>query len=214
MTPESLRTYRLSTGRNLRQFGDYLGVTGAAVCQWENNQARIPKSIIKLIDALQRLEFKKPGTAKHSEGYVLILAPNHPSANQTGYVSEHVLVCEKVLGKPLPFNAITHHIDGKKDNNKNSNLVICQDLDYHNLLHRRERALKECGHASWRKCVYCQEYDSLNNMVERKAHRYSQAHHKKCRSEYEKFRRAIRKIRGEYRAFISGHNLTCKKVPK
>ena len=56
MTPSDLRTYRLSTGRNLRQFGDYLGVTGAAVSAWETGRNRFPRWLVNHIDTLKRLE--------------------------------------------------------------------------------------------------------------------------------------------------------------
>jgi len=212
MTPTDLKTYRFSTGRNLRQFGEYLGVTGAAVSQWELGHTPIPKWLVKLINALQKIELlekphpKKPGVIKHSEGYVLILNKSHPRANNKGYVPEHILICEKVLGKPLPIDALPHHVDGKRDNNQNTNLVICQDLDYHNLLHRRERALKECGHASWRKCCYCHKYDSLAELVERKGSRYSVSYHKRCHAEYARMHKKTGMTYREYRTYLKGHN--------
>lgn len=56
MTAESLKAYRLSTGRNLRQFGEYLGVTGAAVSAWETGRNRLPRWLVNHIDTLKRLE--------------------------------------------------------------------------------------------------------------------------------------------------------------
>jgi hypothetical protein len=56
MTPESLRSYRLSTGRNLRQFGEYLGVTPQCVSQWEQGRYIIPTWALKLIYALKTIE--------------------------------------------------------------------------------------------------------------------------------------------------------------
>jgi transcriptional regulator with XRE-family HTH domain len=56
MMPEYLRQYRLSTGRNLRQFGEYIGVTGAAVSAWECGRNPLPKWLVNHIDTLKRLE--------------------------------------------------------------------------------------------------------------------------------------------------------------
>jgi hypothetical protein len=56
MTAESLRSYRLATGRNLRQFGEYLGVCGAAVSAWECGRNPIPKWLVNHVDTLKRLE--------------------------------------------------------------------------------------------------------------------------------------------------------------
>ena len=120
----------------------------------------------------------------HSEGYLWIYTPSHPKA-RNGYVLEHVLVCERALGKYLPPKAEPHHVDGNRSNNLNLNLVLCQDRAYHMLLEMRTRAYEACGHASWRKCNYCHEYDDP-------AHLYigSNVFHRGCQNEYQKKRRA------------------------
>lgn len=59
------------------------------------------------------------------------------------YRYQHILVAERILGKPLPHGAIIHHVDGCKYNNEPSNLVICPDKSYHNLIHKR---MKELGY--------------------------------------------------------------------
>jgi hypothetical protein len=84
-----------------------------------------------------------------SGGYKLIRCPDHPRADERGYVRE-------ALGKLLPEKAIVHHGNGTKISGP---LVICQDEQYHRLLHQRMRAHEACGHAGWRKCQFCQRYD-------------------------------------------------------
>ena len=101
---------------------------------------------------------------KLNGGYVLIYHPYHPNANSEGFVREHRLVVEKSLGKPIPATSIVHHIDGNKANNKTNNLVLCQDIAYHNLLHQRQRALDACGNANYLKCTLCHEYDLPENL--------------------------------------------------
>src|SRR3990167_9989532 len=54
----------------------------------------------------------------------------------------HILVAEKALGRPLPEGVEVHHHDENRQNNSNSNLVICQDVAYHRLLHVIMRVLR------------------------------------------------------------------------
>lgn len=57
----------------------------------------------------------------------------------------HVLIAETALGHPLPAGAEVHHVDEDRTNNKNANLVICQDKAYHKLLHVRMRIVRAGG---------------------------------------------------------------------
>ncbi len=75
------------------------------------------------------------GGKTSSHGYVFILKLNHSKANRHGYVREHILIAEKVLGKLLPDAAIVHHVNEDVSDNRKENLVICEDRAYHNLLH-------------------------------------------------------------------------------
>jgi hypothetical protein len=77
-------------------------------------------------------------------------------------VAEHILLAEKTLGKILPKKALVHHWNGYGKGNKD--LVICEDFAYHNLLHARERAYRETGHANYKKCYFCKEYDDPENL--------------------------------------------------
>lgn len=85
--------------------------------------------------------------------------PEHPQAQKQGYVLEHILIAENVLGKPLPPKAVIHHVDGDRQNNSPNNLVICEDNNYHKLLHQRMNALKFGGDKNMRKCIHCKKYD-------------------------------------------------------
>ena len=99
-------------------------------------------------------------------GYRRVYSPTHPRANKKGYVMEHTLMAEKALGHLLPPGVETHHVNGSRDNGP---LVICQNSGYHQLLHCREKALKVCGHANWRKCRDCGEYDAAENLRSNKS---------------------------------------------
>ena len=94
-------------------------------------------------------------------GYKRVYKPDHPRAGINGQVYEHTLIAEKALDKLLPKGVEVHHYGKKTDNTK---LVICQDQAYHKLLHQRMRAFKACGHAYWRKCQFCKQYDDTKTL--------------------------------------------------
>lgn len=77
----------------------------------------------------------------------------------------HVLVAEKALGRPLPRGAEVHHFDEDRSNDAPSNLVICPSRSYHQLLHRRQDALKACGHAHWIHCWLCGAYSEPSDLL-------------------------------------------------
>ena len=130
----------------------------------------------------------KGGVVQLIGGYVGVLKPEHPRAStSTGYVREHILVAEHALGRPLPPKAQVHHVNRITHENAGSNLVICQDNAYHSLLHQRQRAYEACGHAEWRRCPYCKQYDDPANMWISKSYRRS-ARHRSCQALYDRLR--------------------------
>lgn len=100
--------------------------------------------------------------------------------------SEHRQIVEEVLGRKLPSRVEVHHVDGGFLNNAKTNLVVCQDRAYHMLLHRRTRALDECGNANWRKCPFCKKYDDPVDMVSHGVNNMKV--HASCRQAYYKVR--------------------------
>lgn len=89
-------------------------------------------------------------------------------------------IVEKVLGRKLDGKHPVHHIDRSNTNDTPSNLVVCEDAEYHNLIHRRTEALHSCGNAKWIRCNYCKKYDKAENLYIGQRSSY----HKDCKKIY------------------------------
>ncbi len=66
----------------------------------------------------------KGGTTRHHAGYLMVRIPDHPRARTGGYVFEHIIVMERVLGRPLSPDETVHHLNGVRDDNRPENLEL------------------------------------------------------------------------------------------
>lgn len=109
----------------------------------------------------------KGGRRKTNRGYILVYCPEHPRATALRCVFEHIIIAERALGHYLPSGVVVHHVNEDRGDNRNSNLVICENNAYHALLHQRMRAMKAGVPANWLKCQYCQRYDAPERLYTR-----------------------------------------------
>lgn len=72
----------------------------------------------------ERNHFWRGGRTIDKHGYVLVKSPDHPHRTAAGYVREHRLVMERVLGRYLERREVVHHIDGDPANNDPANLEV------------------------------------------------------------------------------------------
>jgi hypothetical protein len=74
----------------------------------------------------------KGGSTIDQDGYRLVIAPKgHPHARKSGYILEHRLVMESVLGRYLEPLEVVDHIDGCTLNNNPENLRLFESNAAH-----------------------------------------------------------------------------------
>lgn len=116
----------------------------------------------------------------------------HTVGGKTSYL--HIQAAEKAIGKKLPKGAEVHHLNHDPSDNRNTNLVICQDHKYHSLLHMREEALSVTGDPNMRLCKICGIFSNPSRM---KYTKQGQMYHTKCLAFESKRRRARIKAQKE-----------------
>lgn len=75
---------------------------------------------------------------KRSDGYMSIYFPDHPKCTSDGYIMEHVLVMESIIGRWLREDEVVHHVNRKRDDNRKENLKLMTKSE-HMSFHMKER---------------------------------------------------------------------------
>jgi len=81
-------------------------------------------------------------------GYVLIKRRGHRLADCRGYVYEHRLVAEEMVGRPLLPTDHVHHRNGDTQDNRPENLEVTDGLPDHKVRHRTRPDLRKPGESN------------------------------------------------------------------
>lgn len=88
-----------------------------------------------------------PGNASYTggrhigdHGYARVLHPTHDDADSRGYVYEHRLVMESMIGRKLTAEEVVHHKNHIRDDNRPENLQLFATHSDHIKFHAREKS--------------------------------------------------------------------------
>ena len=98
----------------------FCGLSCARKAHWKSG--RVPPTMRKENIGKPLSEHKRANLRTIS-GYILEYAPTHPKA-QKGYVQQHRLVMEKIMGRHLTQWEVVHHRNAVKDDNRPENLEL------------------------------------------------------------------------------------------
>lgn len=85
----------------------------------------------------------KIGHAKErKDGYIQVYFPDHPQSSKDGYVMEHRLIMENLIGRYLNDDEVVHHKNHIRNDNRIANLQL-MTFKEHAALHMKERYKKE-----------------------------------------------------------------------
>ncbi len=73
-------------------------------------------------------------------GYVRVYCPMHPEANTWGYVYEHRLVAEQMIGRRLIKDEVVHHKNRKRWDNRPENLEVMDKRAHGRISGQRSKA--------------------------------------------------------------------------
>jgi hypothetical protein len=147
-TPASIsgKLSKLGLSRPVGSNQSYFGLPGSMTGKKHKKE-----TLLKISErAKERLADKtkhpswKGGVRLNHNGYVVIRMPDHPRA-LNGYIFEHILVMENILGRYLENGECVHHINEVRNDNRPDNLMLFKNNADHKKYHaffKREEIIK------------------------------------------------------------------------
>lgn len=86
-------------------------------------------------DHLERIRLNRGIKDTKNNTYPRIYVHDHPRADYSGRVFEHIIVMEKMIGRYVSRTEIVHHINGDKSDNRPENLTLFSSRSEHMKFH-------------------------------------------------------------------------------
>lgn len=153
LTPEFLTQEYLVNRRTMYEIATSVGCSCMTIFRYLEKfkiairtagDARIGRKQPNISKAMRGDKHKdwKGGRLGGNGTYVSIYFPDHPRSNKQGYVGEHLLVIESLLGRPLLSSEEGHHVNKIKHDNRPQNLMAFSSKSAHQRWHRNEQSVK------------------------------------------------------------------------
>ncbi len=105
---------------------------------------------------MKKIRLRNNGIKTHTMGYIYERKPDHPFADNQGYVRRSRLVIEKNLGRYLRPEEVTHHKNRIKDDDRLENITLFPNNKEHMKCHGKDgyhtnETSYKSGHIPWTK---------------------------------------------------------------
>lgn len=113
------------SGMTQKEIGERLGASQKVIWRCMKNNGISARSTAKRNQYGEKNDSWRGGRYIDDAGYVHVKQDGHPRAKTCGgYVMEHILVAERILGRPINRTEVVHHINGIKNDNRPDNLAV------------------------------------------------------------------------------------------